>query len=251
MSYKVKIEIFEGPFDLLVYLIESAKMNIYDIPIAAITEQYLQYMKQLDRIDVESGTQFLILASTLIEIKSKMLLPGSEEETEEEEQEDPRKDLMEKLMEYKQFKEIAARMSPMEDRGLERWYKPKEDITEYEPKQQDELIAIDSQQFIRIFRSFLDRKRRVDEIHRLYDTKRPGTRRSTIREKMNVISRFLRKSGQSSFKEIAGQCRDRYEIAVTFAAMLEMIRNRQITVHQKKRFGEILIQKTGKKEEAS
>lgn len=244
MAYKVKIDVFEGPFDLLVYLIESAKMNIYDISISEITDQYLEYMKDLDSVEMDNAAQFLLLAATLVELKSKMLLPGASMEDSDQEQEDPRKNLMQKLIEYKQFKEAAAKLSRWEDENLLRWYKPQEDLTEYLQEEEQYTISIDAQQFLHIFQQFLERKERIEEIHRRYQPNRSGRRRSTIREKMQFIRNFLEQGKEKvAFSLIAGACEDRYDVAATFVAMLEMMRFGQIVVSQEDQFGEIVIQK--------
>lgn len=243
MSYKVKIDVFEGPFDLLVYLIESAKMSIYEIAIAEITDQYLEYIEELKSVDMDNAAEFLVLAATLIEMKSKMLLPRSDSDTLEGDQEDPRKNLMQKLIEYKRFKEIAEKMGQMEDLGLRRWYKPQEDLAEYVSDEDHSVIVIDPKQFIEIFRVFLEKRRKIDEIHRTYDLKTPRNRKTTVRERINFISTFLKSTNQVRFLEIAEECENKYDVVVTFSAMLEMMRNRQILVKQKARFGEIIIEK--------
>ena len=113
MSYKVKLNIFEGPLDLLLFLIKRDKIDIYDIPIAKITEQYLEYMELMQLLDLEIAGEYLVIASTLMHIKSKMLLPKDEEEGEEEEAEDPREELVRRLLEYKKYKDAAERLKEM------------------------------------------------------------------------------------------------------------------------------------------
>ncbi len=248
MPYKVKLEIFEGPFDLLVYLIEREKMNIYDIPIAHITKQYMSYMKQLDQVEVESGAQFLVLAATLIEIKSKMLLP-QKNEVREDVPEDPRKSLTQRLLIYKRFKEAAERLGEMEEKTLGRLYKPGEDLSVYEREKTKESFFIDPQGFLRVFSEILERDRKIQEVHRAYGGKPAEERRQvSIREKMQQIRRLLKKSGQISFELVARDCRDRYDVAACFVALLEMARKGQIALFQRERFGEIQIRPWDKKE---
>jgi segregation and condensation protein A len=122
MAYKVKLNIFEGPFDLLVYLIENAEMNIYDIKISEITAQYLNHIREMEEQDVMVSAEFLVLAATLIEIKSKMLLPRITPEGEEIE--DPRADLTKKLIEYTQFKRRAALLEELLDEASFKFSKP-------------------------------------------------------------------------------------------------------------------------------
>ncbi|MBI4972303.1 MAG: segregation/condensation protein A, partial [Candidatus Omnitrophica bacterium] len=106
MSYKIKLEIFEGPLDLLLYLVKKDHLNIYDIPITQVTEQYLQYLELMQLLDLNIAGEFLVMAATLMEIKSKMLLPAQEGQIQEEE-EDPRGELVRRLLEYEKFKEVA------------------------------------------------------------------------------------------------------------------------------------------------
>ena len=110
MSYKVKLQTFEGPFDLLVYLIENAQMSIYDIEIKSITGQYLEYIKAMQEMDIAVATEFMVLASSLIEIKSKMILPRISESGENMIEEDPRRELVARLVEYKRFKQAAIQI---------------------------------------------------------------------------------------------------------------------------------------------
>ena len=113
MTYKVKLEVFEGPLDLLLYLIKKEEVDIYDIPIAKITDQYLEYMELMQLLDLNIAGEFLVMAATLMHIKSKLLLPPDQTETAQEE-EDPRAELVRRLLEYKKFKEAASELSHME-----------------------------------------------------------------------------------------------------------------------------------------
>ena len=115
MSYKVKLQTFEGPFDLLVYLIENAQMSIYDIEIKSITGQYLEYIKAMQEMDIAVATEFMVLASSLIEIKSKMILPRISESGENMIEEDPRRELVARLVEYKKFKQAARILQEQEE----------------------------------------------------------------------------------------------------------------------------------------
>ena len=114
MSYKIKLEVFEGPLDLLLYLIKKNEIDIYDIPIATITEQYLEYLELMRMLDLNIAGEFLVIAATLIHIKSKMLLPPDEKELLPEEEEDPREELVRRLVEYKKFKEVAGILQDLE-----------------------------------------------------------------------------------------------------------------------------------------
>lgn len=242
MSYKVKLEAFEGPFDLLVYLIESSEMSIYDIKISEITTQYLEYLDEYESRDIQISAEFLVLAATLIEIKSKMLIPGNEKEIIESELEDPRKGLVEKLIEYKKFKQIAEILDKKEDCYLRRWYKPQEDLADYNNNGAFDVLVVDPDKFIEAFKLFIEKRRKVEEIQRHYDNSKKNRERVGIRDKIKVIKQYLKESNKASFGEIMADCEDKYEVAVTFVAMLEMIKSGQIFVKQRINFGEIIIE---------
>ena len=116
--YKVKLQSFEGPFDLLVYLIENAEMSIYDIRISEITTQYLDYIRQMEEQEISIAQEFMVLAASLIEIKSRMILPRAFEEGEDVVEEDPRKELVQRIIEYKKFKEISGYLKDQEEHRL-------------------------------------------------------------------------------------------------------------------------------------
>ncbi len=128
MSYKIKLELFEGPLDLLLYLVKKDHLNIYDIPIATVTEQYLQYLNLMQLLDLNIAGEFLVMAATLMQIKSKMLLPAEEQTGAEEEQEDPRQELVKRLLEYEKFKEIAESLRKRETDQREVFKRPKTGI---------------------------------------------------------------------------------------------------------------------------
>ena len=131
MSYKVKLPTFEGPFDLLVYLIENAQMSIYDIQVSEITGQYLAYIKAMQEMDFTVGTEFMVLAATLIDIKSKMILPRTTVDGTTVLEEDPRSELVERLLEYKRFKKAAEILAEQEEYMSFVYEKPQEDISAY------------------------------------------------------------------------------------------------------------------------
>ena len=131
MGYKVKLQAFEGPFDLLVYLIENARMNIYDIRVSEITAQYLDYIEQMQQMDVTVSSEFMVLAAELIELKSRMLLPRSNPETGEVVAEDPRTELVARILEYKTFKTLSGYLAEREEHGFMVREKPQEDISQY------------------------------------------------------------------------------------------------------------------------
>jgi segregation and condensation protein A len=240
MSYKVKTDNFEGPFDLLCYLIENAEMNIYDIQVSRITNQYLEYVEGLRLCDPALGGEFMVLAASLIELKSKMLLPragpagaGGEE--------DPRGELVARLLEYRKFKAVAAFLTEREEAAGLLFEKPAEDMQAY-TNEPDEYLRMDPARFAQAFRLFLDRKQRTDEMRSIYG--RAERQRETTEARMSFIKSLFarRKVGKLRFWELLKSKGDRFEAVLTFTALLEMIRNRSIRAKQNGSFAEITVE---------
>ena len=165
MSLNVKLQVFEGPLDLLLHLIEKNKVDIYDIPIALITDQYLDYIREMKKEDLNVASEFLVMAATLLDIKSKMLLPATVNE--EGEEEDPRAELVEKLIEYKLYKYMSFELKDMQIDANRTWFKGAtlpEGVADYqEPIDYDKLIGdLDLSKLNRIFKSVM--KRQVDKV---------------------------------------------------------------------------------------
>jgi segregation and condensation protein A len=241
MAYKVKTDIFEGPFDLLVYLIENAEMNIYDIQVSKITSQYLEYVERMQSTDVVVATEFMVLAAALIEIKSKMLLPRSIPVEEGIVEEDPRTELVAKILEYKKFKAAAETLESQEELRMQSFEKPKEDLAPY-TNEADEYLCLDIKQFVASFNLFLKKKQRIEEVRKHYT--RVERQKQSIEMKIEHIVGFFRNYGLRKvfFKELLAEKSDRYDVVITFASMLEMIRQRIIRVEQKSAFADIEIE---------
>ena len=240
MSYKVKLQSFEGPFDLLVYLIENAEMSIYDIRISEITNQYLEYIKAMRKHDINVATEFMVLASTLIEIKSKMILPRMVSEGQVMVEEDPRADLVERILEYKRFKRASQILQEREERQQHIFEKPQEDISRYLDNP-DEYLSLDLRQFAAAFNLFIQKKQRVEAVRRHYT--KIERERSTMEGRIRMILGVVRrKIGQVfSFKELIPNKNDRYDVVVTFMSLLEMARERVLHVEQKSIYGDIKV----------
>ena len=238
MAYKVKLNAFEGPFDLLVYLIETAEMSIYDIQIAEITEQYLATVREMEQQDVAVAGEFMVLAATLIEIKSRMLLPGAEP-AEGEEAEDPRSELVQKLLEYKRCKAAAALLTEQEELGLRIHKKPQEDLSVY-TKEPDEILNLDLVSFVKAFELFLQKKRRIEEMHNRYV--RVERERMTLETRIEQIKSYFRKGRRVSFMELLGGEKTRANAVLTFMSVLELVRSRVLVAKQKTVFGEITLE---------
>ncbi len=241
MNYRVKLNVFEGPFDLLVYLIENAKMSIYDIRISEITTQYVAYVEEMKGYDINLAAEFMVLASELLEIKSRMLLPRTAvDDSGSEAYEDPRTQLVIKLEEYKRFKAISAMLEERKLTAEAALEKPKEDIAQY-TGEADEFLTLDEQQFRKAFEAFLQRKKKLAEIreHHIRTEKQKITSEIRIAD----IKRFFRQNPARSvnFIDLIQRKDDKYDVSVTFTSVLEMIREHKLEAEQRKLFGEIKI----------
>ena len=241
MSYKVKLDVFEGPFDLLVYLIENAEMSIYDIQVAEITAQYLEYVEKMQEANVTVATEFMVLAAALIEIKSKMLLPRTSPIEDGIVEEDPRTELVEKILEYKRFKLAAEVLEKQEDKKMLSFEKPKEDLDKY-VNGVDEYLSLDIKQFVSAFNLFLRKKQRVEEVRKHYT--RVERQRQSIEMKIESIMNFFKKNPfkKVSFKKLIANTEDRYDVVLTFTSMLQMMRDKIIKVEQQSPFGDMEVE---------
>ena len=244
MSYRVKLNIFEGPFDLLVYLIEHAEMSIYDIKISEITNQYISYVEELKDSDINLSSEFMVLAAALLEIKSKMLLPRSvSDDPTADIMEDPRTELVAKLVEYKRFKAISEMLEQRYEDASMQLEKPQEDLAEFmgEP---DEYLSLDIDKFRAAFESFLARKKKLEEIK--VHHKRSQKQKITTEIRMENIKDFFRMQPdkEADFKELIHDKADMYDVAVTFSSVLEMMKERRLDAQQKYLFGDITVKAT-------
>ena len=252
MSYKIKLDIFEGPFDLLVYLIESARMSVYDIQVSEITNQYIRYIEDIKTLDVNVATEFMVLAAELIEIKSKMLLPRMKADGESILEEDPRTELVQRILEYKRFKAAAELLELQEEQSLRVFEKPKEDLIPF-TREADEILNLDLNQFVKVFHLFLQKKKRMEDIKRNYS--KVERQKISVESRIEYIKDMFRSKEKKklNFKDLLKPESSRYEVVLTFASMLEMIRQRVVSVRQNVNFGEIYLSlyeknKDGKKE---
>ncbi len=245
MGYRVKTKIFEGPFDLLVYLIEHARMSIYDIKISEITAQYIGYIKQMQEADVNLASEFMVLAAQLLEIKSKMLLPRTViDEEGETVYEDPRTELVAKLAEYKKYKAASEMLEERREYAAASLEKPQEDLAEYtgEP---DEYLILDEEKFRRAFEEFLERKKKLEEIRAHH--MRTEKQRITTEARIAGIRSFfnsLPEGQRANFNELVQDKGSKYDISVTFSSVLEMMKNGRLDAEQKRLFGDIEVYAT-------
>ncbi len=227
-QYRVKLEMFEGPLDLLLFLIKKEEVSIYDIPIARITAQYLDYVNAMQELDIAVAGEFLVMAATLIQIKSQMLLPRDPTLTEEE-IEDPRKELVYQLLEHQKFKAAANMLhqrAVMEAGVFTR--------AEMESDTSNPEISATVFQLFEIFREVLNRQRALTEIE-------IAREEISMAEKITELKTRLAKTREVKVREVFEQAKSKRECVIIFLAILELVKELQIRLKQKKTFGEIVI----------
>jgi segregation and condensation protein A len=230
MSYKVKLDVFEGPLDLLLYLIKKNEIDIYDIPIADITEQYLEYLELMRMLDLNIAGEFLVIAATLIHIKSKMLLPPDEKELFPEEEEDPREELVRRLVEYKKFKEVAGILQDLEGQRKKMFTR---DIP-FEAEPGEVFFEASLFDLITAFTRVLKDVPK-DIFQEIIKDE------FTVEQKVHDLLHRLVVTPAISLFELFKNSKNKTEIIATFLAVLELIRLKEIIVVQKQNFSDIEI----------
>ena len=237
-DYKISLEVFEGPLDLLLYLIRRDELDIYDIPIERITSQYLEYLHVMKMLDLSIAGEFIVMAATLMMIKSRMLLPVEERTTEddpEEEWVDPRLDLVRQLIEYKKFKDAAARLLEREFLQSEIFGSGGESPLFDEPSDGARLLGdVGLFDLLSAFQEMLKRAP-VEPLGHLEPI------RWSVPDKMEAILSLTRRQGATGFSRLFHAESPRGEIIITFLALLELLRLRQVTIQQSAAFLEITI----------
>jgi segregation and condensation protein A len=236
MKYKIKLPYFEGPLDLLLFFVKRDELNIYDIPIAKITKEFLEYIHLMQMLDLEVASEFIVMASTLMQIKAKMLLPKPEVEGEEEE-EDPRAELARRLAEYKKFKELAFEFSKMEDEAGKFFYRGyfKNDARDYFEEDEEFLKDVSLFDLLTAFKRALEGARET-VYHEI------ETQNYKIEDEMENILNRLKFKRKFSFNEIVDSYVEKARIIVAFLALLELARLKKIRISQEEVFGELIIE---------
>ena len=240
----VKLEAFEGPLDLLLHLIEKNKIDIFDIPIALITEQYLEYISKMQEADMDISSDFLVMAATLLEIKSKMLLPLVKND--EGEEIDPRQDLVERLLEYKKYKNLGIELSDYEDNAPEYMLKPPtipSNVKSYIPSiDYDELLkGIDVNKLNEVFTEVLRRKRdSIDTIRANFG--KLEKEKVPLKDTILYVVKYSNTNHRYKFRDLLEEQTDKTHVIVTFLAVLELIKVGRIKISQIENFSEIFIE---------
>ena len=244
MAIPVKLEVFEGPLDLLLHLIEKNKIDIYDIPIALITEQYMEYLKEMEKQDLDNMSEFLVMAATLLKIKSRMLLP--QEETEEEEPEDPRQELVERLLEYKMYKfmslELRDRQMDADKMMFKKSTLPPEVADYKEEINLEELLGdLTLSKLNDIFRSVM--KKQVDKIDPVRSKfGKIEKEEVNLSKKMRYVQEYGLAHKKFSFRGLLEEQSDKMDLIVTFLCILELMKMGRVSIVQEEIFEDILIE---------
>jgi segregation and condensation protein A len=234
MTFQIKLDVFEGPLDLLLHLIREHQLDILDIPIAAITDEYLRYLALMQELDLDVAGEFLLMAATLIHIKSKMLLPPDETaEGEEAEQEDPRAELVSRLLEYKRFKEAAQTLGVLES---ETAYLHRRGA----PAMEMEIEGPLQVSMVELLRALRDVLARTDTAAPLEIT----PEEINVGQRVVMLIDRLAAESPIEFGQLFGQTTRRVEVIVTFLALLELLRRRLATARQSEAMGPIMIYRT-------
>jgi segregation and condensation protein A len=227
---KVRLEIFEGPFDLLLYLIKKSHINIHDIPISLVLDQYLEYLELMKLLDINLASEYMVMAATLIQIKSRLLLPRSEEETQEEEI-DPREELVQKLLEYQKYKDVA---NSLRDKELHRvkFLRRPDSMLDYKPDE----VYFEASIFdlITAFKSALKDIPKDIFFEVIKDE-------FTVEQKIHDILHLLLINSIIEIGQLFHKAKNKLEIVATFLAILELIRLKEIGVFQEGLFGKIVV----------
>ncbi|TCS79274.1 segregation and condensation protein A [Pectinatus cerevisiiphilus] len=233
LEYKVHLKAFEGPLDLLLHLIEKNKIDIYDIPVAVLTEQYLTYLNQFREFNIEIASEFLLMAAELLQIKSRIMLPERQHEAEDQQEDDPRQELVERLLEYRRFKEISNVLDEMAAVQEKIFYRESSlGPVRYLPPQN-----LDMKMLWQAFQNVMEGQLANEPIKKVTRDK------FSVQDKMLIILKLLKDKEQNTlpFTEAFSDDSNRMEMIVTFLAMLELIKLQRISIKQNYSFSPIYI----------
>ncbi len=243
MKYEIKIESFEGPLDLLLHLISVHELDIYDIPIKEVTNQYIAYLDQMQELDLEVASEFIVMAATLIEIKSKMLLPDNtlDKDMFDFEVDDPRAELVNKLVEYRLFRNASVFLKDREDFRFEDIIKDQENINHYKQEEEDHIEEIDVDVLKKAVSEVI-RKIKTFDKERMIFFKSMKKETFTVKDKIRYIgSLFTDKISAINFQTIFSQDTTKEEVICTFLALLEMLKLKHVSIIQEGNFTDITV----------
>lgn len=223
--YKVQLKNFEGPLDLLLFFIKRDELNIYDIPIYHITSEFLDYIRLMEELDLEVASEFIYMASLLMSIKARMMLPQETGEEDELDEHDPRYELVQKLLEYKRYKEMAEKLTVIDEETRQKYFRGYYDADEVDKQASGEALKdVTVFDLMSAFRKVLADIKKQNTYHRIEKVE------TTIEEQTEFIHTILRKKGRVSFRSICKTAGKRLVIVVVFLAVLEMLKEQQINL---------------------
>ncbi|MDO4582031.1 MAG: segregation/condensation protein A [Bacillota bacterium] len=235
MEYQIQLPVFEGPFDLLLHLIKQSQVDIYDIPIAEITEQYIAYLHQMESLDLEIASGFVVMAATLLAIKAKMLLPQTNAGEEEPEQEDARGELVRDLFDYMRFKEAAGAMQELLTAEHFHFDRPNEEELFVNLFSADN--PLDGKTLDDLRQAFAEVMKKTSFKDKVLDIEREQI---TVRDKLRELYAVICNNPKGlAFSRVFADCGSKMELIITFLALLELARQTVLKVSQSKIFGEI------------
>lgn len=223
--YRVQLKNFEGPLDLLLFFIKRDELDIYDIPISYITNQFLEYISLMEELDLDVASEFILMASMLMSIKAKMMLP-QEESDDELDEHDPRYELVQQLLEYKRYKEMAGKMEEIEEEAQKKHFRGYHEVDQVDKKATGEALKnVTMFDLMTAFNKVLADIKEQDPVHHVEKIE------YTIEEQTEYVLNRLQEKGRTAFRTFCEELKNRTKIVVTFLAILEMLKERQINLY--------------------
>lgn len=223
--YRVQLKNFEGPLDLLLFFIKRDELDIYDIPISYITKQFLEYINLMEELDLDVASEFILMASMLMSIKAKMMLP-QEESDEKIDEHDPRYELVQRLLEYKRYKEMAGKMEDVAEEAQKSYFRGNHEADQVDKQATGEALKdVTMFDLMAAFKKVLADIKKQEAVHRVEKIE------YTVEEQTEYVLDRLQQSGRTSFRTMCKELKNQTKIVVTFLAILEMLKERQINLY--------------------
>lgn len=223
--YRVQLNNFEGPLDLLLFFIKRDELDIYDIPISYITKQFLEYIHLMEELDLDVASEFILMASMLMSIKAKMMLPREDSDDDELDESDPRYELVQRLLEYKRYKEMSEKMADMDEETRKKYMRGYPEADEVDKQATGEALQdVTMFDLIAAFKKVLQDIERKNIVHHVEKVS------TTVEEQAEFVLNRLQEHGRQTFMEVCSTLKNKIYVVVTFLAVLEMIKEQQINL---------------------
>ena len=221
--YKVQLKNFEGPLDLLLFFIKRDELDIYDIPIFHITKEFLEYIRLMEELDLDIASEFIYMASMLMSIKAKMLLPADDTDDDELDETDPRYELVQKLLEYKRYKEMAEKLTVIDEESRKKYFRGYPEADNVEKQATGEALKdVTIFDLMTAFQKVLADIKRQNSYHRVEKVE------ITVEEQAEFVLNLLQEQGRTSFRKLCLELGNKIKVVVTFLSILEMLKEQQI-----------------------